>query len=157
MDVPGGESFVEKPQGHTAMELTARGALWNSMVMVFETKNFLSRIALVAPALHSSFHRIFKAIGTSAETIAVEDCYRDMKQSNFSKDLLEAFAAQHRPSLAVIPVNSVLWSDWGSAPRIMKILQDTGYIKRLHRTRDNATADHEGVFDLTRFGDQLLA
>ena len=157
LDVHGVESFVEKPQGHTAMELAGRGALWNSMVMVFETKNFLSRISLVAPALHSSFHRISRAIGTSAETIVVEDCYRDMKQSNFSKDLLEAFAAQHRSSLAVIPVNGVLWSDWGSAPRIMKILQDTGYIKRLHRTMDNATADHEGDFDAVHLGNESLA
>lgn len=87
----------------------------------------------------------------------VEDCYRDMKQSNFSKDLLEAFAAQRRPSLAVIPVNGVLWSDWGSAPRIMKILQETGYIKQLHRTIDNATVNHEGGFDVMHLGNESLA
>ncbi len=156
-DVHGVESFVEKPQGHAAMELAGRSALWNSMVMVFETENFLRRISLVSPALHKSFQPIYRAIGTSGETVVVEDCYRDMQQSNFSKDLLEAFAAQRRPGLAVIPVKGVLWSDWGSAPRIMKILQETGYIKRLHRTTDNAMADHESDFDAMQLGNESLA
>ena len=66
-------------------------------------------------------------------------------------------AVQHRPRLAVIPVNGVLWSDWGSAPRIMKILQETGYIKHLHRTMDSATADHEGGFDVMQLSNESLA
>ena len=157
LDVHGVESFIEKPQAQTAMEFAARGALWNSMVMVFETKTFLSLVRLVAPALHRSFQPIYRAIGTSAETVVVEDCYRDMKQSNFSKDLLEAFAVQHQTRLAVIPVNDVLWSDWGSAPRIMKILQETASIKRLHRTMGNAMADHEGGFDAMQLGNESFA
>jgi len=157
MEVHGVESFIEKPQAQTATELGTRGALWNSMVMVFETKSFLSLVRLVAPALHRSFQPIYEAIGTSAETVVVEDCYRDMKQSNFSKDLLEVFAVQHRIRLAVIPVNGVLWSDWGSAPRIMKILQETASIKRLHRTMGNAMADHEGGFDAMQLGNESFA
>jgi mannose-1-phosphate guanylyltransferase len=156
LDIHGVESFIEKPERHTAMELASRGALWNSMVMVFETKTFLSLIALVAPALLRPFQRIYRAIGTSAETVVVEDCYRDMKQSNFSKELLEPFAVEQRAHLAVIPVNGVLWSDWGSAPRIMKILQETGYIERLYRTIDSATPDHKGNFD-ARLSNESLA
>jgi mannose-1-phosphate guanylyltransferase len=157
VDVHGVESFIEKPQAQTATEFAARGALWNSMVMVFETKTFLSLVRLVAPALHRSFQPIYSAIATSAETVVIEDCYRDMKQSNFSKELLESLAVQHRPRLAVIPVNGVLWSDWGSAPRIMKILQETGYIKRFHRTTDNAAANYEGDFDLMPLNHESLA
>ncbi len=157
LDVHGVESFIEKPQAQTAMEFAARGALWNSMVMVFETKTFLSLVRLVAPALHRSFQPIYRAIGTSAETVVVEDCYRDMKQSNFSKELLEALAVRHRPRLAVIPVNGVLWSDWGAAPRIMKILQEIGYIERLHRTMENAFSEHENCFNVTPLSNELLA
>jgi mannose-1-phosphate guanylyltransferase len=157
LDVHGVESFIEKPQPQTAMEFAARGALWNSMVMVFETKTLLSLIRLVAPALHRSLQPIYRAIGTSAETVVVEDCYRHMRQSNFSKELLEALAVQQRPRLAVIPVNGVLWSDWGSEPRIMKILQETGYVNRLHRNMDKTTIEHEGGIDVSQFSNQASA
>jgi mannose-1-phosphate guanylyltransferase len=150
MDVHGVESFIEKPDAVTARRLASRGALWNSVVMVFETKTFLNLIGLASPALHRPFQEIFRAIGTAMESVVVEDCYRDMIPSNFSKDLLETLAIHIPGRLAVISVKGVLWSDWGSAPRIIKILQDTGYINRLRRTDVSATAErHFGTISLT--------
>jgi mannose-1-phosphate guanylyltransferase len=157
VDLHGVESFMEKPERCIAMEYTARGALWNSMVMVFQTKSFLSLINLVALALHRSFERIYRAIGFPEENTVVEDCYDHMAPSNFSRDLLEAIAVQHPARLAVISVDGVVWSDWGSAPRIMKILERTGYIKRLHRIMDNAAVEPGGVSDAVRLSNGLLA
>lgn len=157
VDIHGVESFMEKPERHTAMEFAVRGALWNSMVMVSETKNFLGLISLVAPALHRSLEQIYKAIGSPEETAVVEDCYAHMAPSNFSKELLEAVAGQNPSRLAVIAVDGVLWSDWGSAPRIMKTLQQTGYSKRLHRTMDNAAVGPGGVLDAVQLSNGLLA
>jgi mannose-1-phosphate guanylyltransferase len=146
-------SFVEKPEGRAASELADRGALWNSMVMVFEAKNFLSLISRVAPLLHRTFQPIYQAIGTSAETVVIEDGYRHMAPANFSKALLEVIAGQHPQRLAVIPVNGVLWSDWGSAPRILQILQETGKLHRLHRATDSLAADEAGAFDAMRLSE----
>jgi mannose-1-phosphate guanylyltransferase len=156
LDIHGVESFIEKPEERRAIEFADHGALWNSMVMVFETRTFLSLVSFFAPALHRSFQRIYRAIGTSAESVVVEDCYREMTPLNFSKGLLEAIAVEHR-RLAVIPVHGVLWSDWGSAPRIMEILQKTGAINRLHRTKEKDMIDHTGGFDVTPYSHQVLA
>lgn len=142
-DAHGVESFVEKPDEHFAMKLANRGALWNSMVMVFQTENFLNLIGCTAPALYRSFQPIYRAIGTSAESVVVDDCYRDMAPANFSKELLEILPGQHRARLAVIPVRDVQWSDWGSAPRIIKMLQEMGYTHRLHAATLSAAADGE--------------
>ncbi len=151
------DSFIEKPEERIAMKLAGCGALWNSMVMVFETRTLLSLIPLVAPDLYRSFQRIYGAIGTSAEHVVIEDCYRQMGPSNFSKDLLEPWAMQKENGLVVIPVTGVLWSDWGSAPRIMTVLQEIGYIERFHRNMDNSTADHTADFDAASLGSESSA
>jgi hypothetical protein len=62
-----------------------------------------------------------------------EHAYRRLAPSNFSKDLLEVFAAQRR-RLSVIPVNGVLWSDWGSVAHIVDTLRTIGRLDRLGGT-----------------------
>ncbi len=156
-DIQGVEAFIEKPERHVAMELARRGALWNSMVMVFETRTFLSLIPLVAPEIHQSFQRIYKTLGTSGERIVIEDCYRQMRTSNFSKDVVEALAVQKGNGLAVIPVTGVLWSDWGSAPRIMTVLREIDYIERFHRNMDNPKVDYAADCDAASLGSESLA
>jgi mannose-1-phosphate guanylyltransferase len=127
-------SFMEKPPPRTAMECISRGALWNTMVMVFNAKTLLRLVHLIAPVLYRPFQRIQKAIGTSVESLVVEDCYEKMEALNLSKHLLEPLAANHGRHLHVIAVNSVLWSDWGSGSRIMEVLHEVGYLDRFYRT-----------------------
>jgi mannose-1-phosphate guanylyltransferase len=131
--VRGVASFVEKPAPRTATELFSRGALWNTMVMVFNAKTFLRFVRLIAPVLYSPFQRIYRAIGTSAEAIVVKECYEKMEPLNLSKHLLEPLAANHGRYLNVMAVDRVLWSDWGSAPRIMEVLGEVGYLDRFYR------------------------
>jgi mannose-1-phosphate guanylyltransferase len=125
-------SFVEKPPLRTAMELISRGALWNTMVMVFNAKTFLRFVRLIAPVLYRPFQQIQSAIGTSAESVVVKDCYEQMEALNLSKHLLEPLAANYARHLNVIAVDGVLWSDWGTGPRIMEGLREVGYLDRFY-------------------------
>lgn len=68
--------FVEKPAPHVAQPLIARGALWNTMVMVCRVDALFSFITHVAPTLHAAFTEISRAIGTSHEHAALQDVYR---------------------------------------------------------------------------------
>jgi mannose-1-phosphate guanylyltransferase len=120
-------SFVEKPAVETALELVSRGALWNTMVLIFNAKTFLSVAALTTPDLSRSFQRIYQALGTPAEDLVIEDTYRTMAASNLSKDLLEPLASSYGFYLNVIAVNGVFWSDWGSESRILEGLRQIGY------------------------------
>lgn len=155
-DIHGVKSFIEKPASQTAIKLVARGALWNSMVMVFKAKTFLSLVRAVAPVLHRSFQTIYRVIGTSAESAVVENSYQDMAASNLSKELLEVFAMKEPRHLAVLPVNGVRWSDWGSAPRIVQSLQAIGYIKHLHRTMENTAVGDGSGLDVIQLGKESL-
>ncbi len=117
------KSFIEKPQPRIAVQLTALGALWNTMVMVFKPESLLHLVSIAAPMLHRSFQRIFRALETSRESIVIEEVYRHLQPMNFSKDLIESLNIHSRNQLYVIPMKDVLWSDWGSQARIVSVIK----------------------------------
>ncbi len=115
--------FIEKPELHAAKELFHKGGLWNTMVVAFKAKTLLELARKVAPVLHRPFQRILNSVGTPAEIEVVEDVYQKIDPMNFSKGLLEVFSVQYSSHLGVLPVQGVLWSDWGSEQRIKTILR----------------------------------
>ncbi|MFZ5863273.1 MAG: sugar phosphate nucleotidyltransferase [Nitrospirota bacterium] len=116
-------TFVEKPTCSQAQELAAHGALWNTMVMVCRPQTLMRAVARAAPALRHAFERVRGALGTGHETRVVEEVYRDLASVNFSRAVLEAIPTLGRPSLWVLPVRGVYWSDWGSEQRISGTLE----------------------------------
>jgi mannose-1-phosphate guanylyltransferase len=125
-------SFVEKPDSESAQKLTRRGALWNTMMMVFRTNVMLELIRDLSPTLFDMFRPVHDAIGTANEDATVEETYQDLLPINFSREILERLARNHAPRLVTFPVRNVLWSDWGSESRVMEILRKTGYASRLN-------------------------
>ncbi len=125
-------SFIEKPDLQTARDLLRRGALWNTMVMVFRTDTMLELIRSVAPALYSAFDGISEVMGNAAEKAALQEIYRELPSVNFSKEILEPLAQRYPGRLLTVPVHNVLWSDWGTERRIVEVLRATGYMPRLN-------------------------
>jgi mannose-1-phosphate guanylyltransferase len=124
--------FVEKPKPLGLEELLVRGVLWNTMVMVFKAFTVLDLAARMAPSLHAVFERIGEVFGTKRERQVVEEAYRQMEPVNFSKALLEGLPERSPSSLLTLPVQGVLWSDWGSPRRVLSVLRRTGYLARAH-------------------------
>jgi mannose-1-phosphate guanylyltransferase len=137
--VPGGEidasgsnsarqvdMFVEKPSAEAAKKIIASGALWNTMVMVFACKTFLSVIQRAAPEIYRSFEPVQKAIGTADEREVIEQIYQKLPSLNFSKGVLEALPLEHRQALVVLPVRGVTWSDWGTSDHLSSMLDQLG-------------------------------
>src|SRR5258705_11723195 len=125
-------SFVEKPDYRTAQELTRNGALWNTMMMVFKTTTLMSWIKETSPLFFRVFQTISDALGTPDEEAVIEQIYQELPPLNFSHDFIEPLARSHSAKLLTLPVQNVLWSDWGSESRIMEILRQTGYDTRLN-------------------------
>lgn len=121
--------FVEKPEPHAARELLAKGSLWNSMVMSFKVETLLDLVCRATPQMYALFSRILQAIGTAREMDVVKVSYQCMQPVNFSRGLMEAFPTER---LLVLPLRGVFWSDWGSEQRILRALQNTGRLGRLH-------------------------
>jgi mannose-1-phosphate guanylyltransferase len=124
--------FIEKPDLKNIRDLISRGALWNTMVMVFRAETILRLVCEVAPALSSTFQQIYDAIGTPAEECVIRKMYEQLEPVNFSKELLEPFVQAHASNLLALPVRDVLWSDWGTETRVMEVLRKTGSVMRLN-------------------------
>ena len=115
-------AFVEKPSLAETEALLARGALWNTLVLLGHVSTLWELGRCRFPDLVSRFEQLESVIGTSAEGRVLERIYADMPAMNFSRDLL-----QHMPDrVAVTELRNVLWSDWGKPQRIAETIQRIG-------------------------------
>jgi mannose-1-phosphate guanylyltransferase len=106
--------FWEKPSRPLAEALRARGALWNSFVMVARVAALLTLIRSAAPELYGDFATLRPALGTPSEEARVRGLYTSLAPADFSRQVLTA-----RPDrLGLVPVRGVLWSDLGSPERV---------------------------------------
>src|SRR5262245_40433981 len=122
--------FIEKPDQKTARRLIRAGGLWNTMIMVFKTKTVLHWVSRLVPGLHEQFKQIYDAIGTPSEMDVVRNIYGQLKPMNFSKEFLEPLVKNYPSSLVALPVPDLLWSDWGTASRIIDVLARIGKVTR---------------------------
>jgi mannose-1-phosphate guanylyltransferase len=125
------DSFVEEPQPHVADQMIARGALWNTMIIIFKLGTFLALIERCTPKLFNTFRRIGQSIGTPCESSTVAQSYREMKPLDLCKDLIPLLNSHSRGQLVVIPMKGIFWSDWGCADRIFSVLEKLDYLGRI--------------------------
>jgi mannose-1-phosphate guanylyltransferase len=130
--------FIEKPDQKTTRRLIRAGGLWNTMIMVFKTKTMLYWVSRLAPKLYQQFQQVYEAIGTPAETDVVRNIYQRLQAMNFSKEFLEPMVKNYPSSLVALPVRDLLWSDWGTASRILDILAKIGEVPRPDGSRKPA-------------------
>lgn len=116
------ELFVEKPARETAAKIIQKGALWNTLVLIFNCKTMLEIVRLMRPDLYCSFERISAAIGTPGEQNVLKEVYRELRPVNFSTAVLEKLSREYRRKLLVLPVSGVTWSDWGTRKRLVDTL-----------------------------------
>jgi hypothetical protein len=106
--------------------------------MVLKAKTFLNAVSRIAPLLYSSFERIWRAVGTPSLGALVKEVYQQMYPVNLSRGLLELLPLERPAALCVLPVRGIYWSDWGSAQRIIHVLENTGYAGRLNGVTEKA-------------------
>jgi mannose-1-phosphate guanylyltransferase len=123
--------FVEKPERASAESLIRGGALWNSFVIAGRLTRLLELFRWMAPKLHAAFDPVRKAIGTAREREATDRVYRRLAPVNFSSHILQRPEVHLVARLLVLPVRGVLWSDWGSASRLITDLRGMGRSTRL--------------------------
>lgn len=122
--------FIEKPALEAAQGLIRRGALWNTMVMVFRPSTLLHLLRRQFSAIYSRFQRLKEAIGSPLERAVLQETYDSMEPVNFSKHVLEIFVQRYPSRFLVLPVKGVAWSDWGSECRVMNTLKKIGCLEK---------------------------
>ena len=112
--------FEEKPAQAVADSLWRQGGLWNTFISTAPVGEYLVLARRHLPQHAASFERYATSIGHGEEARVLASIYATMPPANFSRDLLA-----HAAHLAVIPVASTGWSDWGSPERVIASLAGT--------------------------------
>ena len=107
--------FVEKPASEVAARLLARGALWNSFVIVSRPETLLALFTKTVPTLVDWLAPVGGG-GDDAEIL--ESLYAGLSTIDFSKMVLSPSA----DALAVLPVKGVDWNDLGHPARVETVL-----------------------------------
>jgi mannose-1-phosphate guanylyltransferase len=114
--------FYEKPPLARAEELFRGGCLWNSFVLIGNTRKLLALIARALPDLYRSFSSVGAILGTSFEAQAMEFLYRNLSPADFSYQVLQKVFS----SMVVLPVTGLEWSDLGTPERLLAALRRSG-------------------------------
>jgi mannose-1-phosphate guanylyltransferase len=114
--------FYEKPPLARAEELFRGGCLWNSFVLIGNTRKLLALIARALPDLDRSFSAVRATLGTSLEAQAMEFLYRNLSPADFSYRVLQKVFS----SMVVLPVTGLEWSDLGTPERLLAALRRSG-------------------------------
>jgi mannose-1-phosphate guanylyltransferase len=112
------EAFREKPDLASTFDLISRGALWNTLVMVFKLKRMLELLQELAPV---ESLRILES-GENAGKMA--EVYAALNPWNLSNRVL-ARITQH---LIVIKAAGVRWSDLGTRESVERTFRNLGLV-----------------------------
>jgi mannose-1-phosphate guanylyltransferase len=116
------KAFLEKPELAEGGNAPRAGMCWSTMVMAAKLDTLWKLGWQWIPEMMPLFETLGEAIDTSYEGTVLEAVYRLMPARNFSSHLL-ARATDH---LAVLDMEGVAWSDWGSPDRIMEDVRRFG-------------------------------
>lgn len=113
--------FHEKPSAELAREWFAQGHLWNTMILTCRADALWRLATIYAPVLVRSFSPLVEKI--RKEQLEPNDAqlqdfivhlYEDLPTVNLSTELLSYIPED----CLVLPLNGIIWSDWGRTQRI---------------------------------------
>lgn len=137
--------FREKPGAEVARRLQARGALWNTFVMVANWRTLWQLGWQCFPALMASFGRLAAHLGTATEQDVMKSIYAQLPAQNFSSELL-----QEMPKASVVmELQGVTWSDWGNEARIVEALRRIGKSPLFPTGQSTEQTETEGEVGVT--------
>jgi mannose-1-phosphate guanylyltransferase len=116
------KAFLEKPTVVQADAALAGGALWNTSVMAAKAELLWQMGWDCFPNLMPRFERLGRSIGTSKEAQILQEIYEEIPAHDLLSELLQRVPDR----AAVIEMNGVLWSDWGTPTRIIDSLRRIG-------------------------------
>lgn len=112
--------FVEKPSIDSARELLARGAVWNTFVMVAKVRAFLQMLREAAPDLMLQMGR--SRLWTGSEVKLEKPLYCEIPDVAFCRDVLSTEFAR----ALCVRLNSD-WSDLGDPGRALLAARRKGF------------------------------
>lgn len=119
------DCFEEKPDPAAAQRLLAKGALWNTFVLVSSARRLWDLGAEHLPVQARALE-VFGEDWSSQKRELLWQVYEDLPAGDFSRDVLE-----HAQGLELVPLRECGWSDWGTPERVLASLRGTAEFRRL--------------------------
>ncbi len=116
------DSFIEQLDHVQALNAMAKGALWNTSVIVGKVSTIWKLGWQYIPVIMERFERLGKAIGSTHEGRMLRQLYQKMPILDVSSELLQRIPER----LGMIELEDVLWSDWEGSDRICDMLNVLG-------------------------------
>ncbi|MEO8325674.1 MAG: hypothetical protein ABI618_07475, partial [Nitrospirota bacterium] len=116
------DSFIEPLDHVQALNAMAKGALWNTSVIVGEVSTIWKLGWHYLPVIMERFERLGNAIGSIHEGRMLRQLYQKMPILDFSSELLHRVPER----LGIMEFEDVLWSDWEGSDRIRNTLKVLG-------------------------------
>lgn len=114
--------FLEKPVQADALDAMAHGGLWNTFIIIVKAETLWQLGWNYFPEIMNLFERLRGSIGLFHERNVLESIYATIPSKNFSTELLTPAVDR----IGVLPMNGVVWSDWGREDRIVETLANIG-------------------------------
>ncbi len=121
-------SFYEKPGAELANRLLAGDYLWNTMILATKANLLWSVGKKIVPRIVEQFEsfRTFladkRALDEREERACLINLYESIPAFDFSSTILTQAVGQ----LAILPLQGILWSDWGRPERVFESLTRIG-------------------------------
>jgi mannose-1-phosphate guanylyltransferase len=110
------QSFSEKPDIPCTDDNNVNNFFWNTFILIGRSNTLINEIRKSIPNVYQTLKQYKEAIGRSDEQREIRTAYNRLPSVNFSSSVLEKIA----PSLCVIDISDVGWSDWGEEQRILE-------------------------------------
>jgi mannose-1-phosphate guanylyltransferase len=114
--------FWEKPSPQIAVDLWAKGFLWNTFVMAADIETLLGLFARTTPHIHDAFAQVRAGSDDVLDDDMIGRIYANLPSVGFSEAILTASTSD----FAVLPVRDVEWSDLGEPHRVMAAMSRLG-------------------------------
>lgn len=121
-------SFREKPSPEEASKYFERGHLWNTMIVATKIRTLWSLGRRLIPQATAKFEWFLRKLGPGREKMkreadsSVVTLYNSIPTFDFSSSILTRGTSQ----LAVVPLEGIMWSDWGRPERVFESLRKIG-------------------------------
>ena len=121
--------FQEKPTSAEAARLLASGSLWNTFVVVGQTRAFEEMLEAAVPELWARFQVLAHPEALASDKAVAEAVYAGLASADLSHDVI----ARYSERLMVVTLPDSHWADLGQPGRVLDVIAQVPAFDRERR------------------------
>lgn len=132
-------SFHEKPSSENAAKWLSKGYLWNTMIIASTARLFWKKGRSLLPDYFANFESFLLRLQNDLESgmslASIQELFERIPTFDFSEAILAGATGES----VVLPLEDILWSDWGRPERVFSTLREISREPRFLPPKDLMT------------------